>query len=55
MRFAEAQRMLLLTDYPVKVIGLDLGYDNPSQFSNFFRQLKGMSPVEFRKAGCRKA
>jgi AraC-like DNA-binding protein len=51
MRFAEAQRMLLLTDDPVKVIGLDLGYDNPSQFSNFFRQLKGMSPVEFRRVG----
>ncbi|MES2457861.1 MAG: helix-turn-helix domain-containing protein [Bacteroidota bacterium] len=54
MRFAEAQRRLLLTSDPVKVIGLELGYDNPSQFSNFFRQLKGMSPVEFRKMRCRK-
>ena len=55
MCFTEAQRRLLLTSDPVKVIGLDLGYDNPSQFSNFFRKQKGMSPVEFRKAGCRRA
>lgn len=44
----EARRLLLYTDQSVKEIGYDLGFEEISYFSNFFKKHTGLSPVDFR-------
>lgn len=45
----ESKRMILYTDKSVKKIGMDLGYDDPAQFSKLFKKQVGLTAGEFRK------
>jgi AraC family transcriptional regulator, transcriptional activator of pobA len=44
----EAKRMILFTEKSSKEIGYDLGFEDPSHFSKFFRINTGQSLIEFR-------
>ncbi|WP_340103752.1 helix-turn-helix domain-containing protein [Rhodohalobacter sp. 8-1] len=43
-----AKRMLLYTDKSSKQIGLELGYDDPAQFSKLFKKQTGTTTTEFK-------
>lgn len=45
----EAKRMLLYTDKSAKQIGIELGYDDPAQFSKLFKKQTGTTTTEFKK------
>lgn len=45
----EAKRMSLFTVKSGKEIGFDLGFDDPSHFSKFFKSTTGQSLVQFRE------
>lgn len=44
----EARRLLAHTEMPVAVIGYELGFDDSSNFTKFFRREAGCTPMEFR-------
>jgi AraC family transcriptional regulator, transcriptional activator of pobA len=44
----EAKRLLCYTDKSVKEIAYDLGFEDISYYSNFFKKHTGLSPVDFR-------
>lgn len=44
----EARRLLAHTEMPVAVIGYELGFDDSSNFTKFFRRGVGCTPIEFR-------
>lgn len=46
----EAKRLLMYTDNAAKEIAYDLGYDDASYFSNFFKKQTGYAPSDFRSA-----
>ena len=46
--FIEAKRLLSYTDKTIKQITFDLGFEDISHFSNFFKKLALISPLEFR-------
>jgi AraC family transcriptional regulator, transcriptional activator of pobA len=46
----EAKRMGLFTNKSIKEIGFDLGFDDPSHFSKFFKSNTGQSFAEFKGA-----
>lgn len=46
----EARRLLAHTEMPVAVIGYELGFDDSSNFTKFFRREAGCTPMEFRAA-----
>ncbi len=50
----EVRRLLLRTERPVSQIGRDLGFNDPSNFSNFVRRHLGDSPGEVRSEGRRR-
>ena len=45
----ECKRQLLAPDLLIQDIAYNLGFDNPSVFSKFFKKMKGITPAEFRK------
>jgi len=45
----EAKRLLSYTDRPVKQITFELGFEDVSYFSNFFKKHTRSSPLDFRK------
>jgi len=45
----ESKRMILYTDKTIKEIGMDLGYDDPAQFSKLFKKNVGLTTGEFKK------
>jgi AraC family transcriptional activator of pobA len=47
----EAKRLLSYTSKTVKQITFELGFEDVSYFSNFFKKHTSLSPVEFRNAG----
>ncbi|MDL2257071.1 helix-turn-helix domain-containing protein [Bacteroidales bacterium OttesenSCG-928-I14] len=49
MRLNEAKQRLKNTDMPVSEIAFQLGFEDPSYFSRFFKKKTGVSPVEFRE------
>ena len=44
----EAQRLLVHTALPVEGISVDLGFDEPANFTRMFRRIAGASPRSFR-------
>jgi AraC-like DNA-binding protein len=46
----ETKRLSLFTGKSIKEIGYQLGFDDPSHFSKFFKAFTGNSIVEFREA-----
>ncbi len=51
LRVGEACRLLLETGEPVTDIAFRVGFNNLSNFNRRFRELKGVSPREFRARG----
>ncbi len=47
----EAKRLLSHGDAPVAEIAEQLGFDDPSNFSAYFRTRAGVTPGAFRHAG----
>ena len=45
----EAKRMILFTEKSGKEIGFDLGFDDPSHFSKFFKSNTGQSLQDFKE------
>nr|WP_315235521.1 AraC family transcriptional regulator [uncultured Albidiferax sp.] len=45
----EAKRLLVHTDMPVVTIAEKLGFDEPTNFSKFFKREAGCTPMEFRR------
>lgn len=48
LRIEQAERQLMETDLPVLSIALDLGYQSISSFNKAFREIKQLTPTEFR-------
>lgn len=48
-RFAEAKKMLAVTDMSIKQIAYTLGYRHSSSFVRAFQRCAGISPSEYRK------
>ena len=46
----EAKRLLCYTDKSVKHITYELGFEDVSHFSNFFKKNNGLAPTDFRNA-----
>jgi AraC family transcriptional activator of pobA len=49
----EAKRLLRYTDRAIKHITFELGFEEVSYFSNFFKKNTGMSPSDFRNSPAR--
>lgn len=49
-RIETAARLLATTTMPIAVIGIQVGYDNPSKFTDAFSQMMGCLPKDYRKA-----
>ena len=47
----QARRELLHTDAPVARIARGLGFEDPANFTAFFRHRTGTLPLQFRRAG----
>ena len=45
----ECKRQLLNSDNLIQDIAYNLGFEDPSIFSKFFKKMEGISPIEFRK------
>lgn len=52
-RLLEAKRLLWYSDRTTAEISRDLGFQDPSYFSRFFRKTAGTTPREFRRKGAR--
>ena len=48
-RIAESKHLLGETDHSLSQIAHMLGFSSPSYFSQSFRKLEGISPMEYRK------
>ena len=48
-RIQMAERLLRTTELPVTEIALQTGFSNSAYFTKVFRQLRGLSPSQFRK------
>ena len=48
LRVNKARRLLLQSELSVTAVAMECGFDNPSYFIKKFRQLTGLTPVEFR-------
>jgi len=47
---ASAKKLLMLDDYSVKVVATQLGFDEPNNFSAFFKHFTGDTPSSYRNA-----
>ena len=45
----EAKRKLIYTDFSVKEIAFDLGFNDPAYFTRFFTKATQSSPLQFKK------
>lgn len=50
LRILRAADLLLYTDYPIKSIGYQVGYQDPYAFSTAFRRVMGVAPSHYRGA-----
>jgi AraC family transcriptional regulator, transcriptional activator of pobA len=47
----ESKKLLLYTDKSSKEISFELNFSDPVQFSRLFKNIAGVTPIEFRKDG----
>lgn len=47
---AEAKKLLLETNLSVAEIGYHFAYEDPTNFTKFFKGMVGMTPLQYRKA-----
>lgn len=45
----EAKKMLLLNDMPINEISYKLTFNDPTNFTKFFKSFEGLTPKQFRK------
>ncbi len=48
---AEAKRLLFNTDLSVKEVAYELNFDDPANFSKYFKSVCGYSPADYRREG----
>lgn len=46
---SQSKNKLYITDFSIKQISIELGFEDPLYFSRFFKKQTGVSPFEFRK------
>ena len=46
----EAKRLIYFSDLSQKEIGFELGFDEPANFSAFFKKCTGLSPSAFKQS-----
>jgi AraC-like DNA-binding protein len=51
---SKAEYLLLGSDLEMKAIGFELGFSSGSNFATYFVRYKGITPVQFRRAGKQK-
>ncbi len=49
MRLRKAQRLLINTSLPIKVVARECGFENSFYFSRFFKQRTRLAPLHYRK------
>ena len=49
IRINEAKKLLLTTEQPLTYIAEKVGFNSNTHFSSYFKQVIGISPLEFRK------
>ena len=49
IRINEAKKMLLTTEHSLATIAENVGFNSNTHFSSYFKQVIGISPLEFRK------
>jgi len=47
---AEAERLLSETDRSIAEIGTTFAFDEPTNFTKFFKGMTGMTPMQYRKS-----
>lgn len=52
---SEAEKMLLETSFSIAEIGMKFGYEDPTNFTKFFKGMAGITPLQFRKKSILKA
>jgi AraC-like DNA-binding protein len=50
MRLHQARKLLLGNNESINLIARQVGYEDPNQFSKYFKKNMGCSPREFRQA-----
>jgi len=45
----EAKRLLVHTEMPISAIAHQLGFDEATNFTKFFRSIEGCTPGDFRR------
>ncbi len=48
-KIATAKNKLFLTNFPIKDIAYEVGYNDPLYFTRVFKKYSGVSPKDFRK------
>lgn len=48
LKTQRAKQILVTTSTPISTVGREIGYDDPAQFSKFFRNATGYSPRQYR-------
>jgi AraC family transcriptional regulator, transcriptional activator of pobA len=46
----EAKRLLIHTNFSIKQVGYDLGFEEPTNFIKYFRKHTNKTPIEFRES-----
>ncbi|GIW48806.1 MAG: hypothetical protein KatS3mg079_282 [Caloramator sp.] len=49
IRIEEAKKLLEINDYKIYEVGEKVGYKNSKQFAKIFKEIEGISPIEYRQ------
>lgn len=48
-RITYAKKLLCFTDYTAETIGMECGFEDANYFSRAFKNIEGVTPIEYRK------